>query len=907
MADSYLGFENTTEPSQIGINTMTIEAPPEPYPTQVLVQTGDTIRMEPGTTTPSSVTIDTMPAITSLYNRTFDIEYLNNTTTITGDLEVDEDLLVSGDIQGQDITATADIYATNNISAVTANLQGIRINPHNTAPFSDNIVLNQNIQVGVSDNGTYNALDAPDIELYPKNFSIGGLLPTPYPARTIELVGIEIPITATVNMNLAAPLITIEAADTNVVGILSVQGDANVTGILAAQGDVNITGVLDVQGAADVTGALGVQGGGDIAGGLAVQGGMNVSGVVGIEGATTVTGALTVVGVTSAVGFGTLVPPLPINSFTVVSAGAVTLSSALGVAITGTGVTITSGLTQMTGGLNVANTLNVTDISGVATINGAAYPPGGGSGGSTWSQFPATQNVTIPSQYTLLTNTLQGNGNASTSIINVNSPLNMGNLPLQLTNKITSGNNAGFLIEANTLSVTGFNNSPVNVSFNAGNLTGVSQINGAAYPPLPSQWAVYNAVQNVTIPAPLGLNTNNIGPASGTSIALSGGLNVNSNPITGVTTINGQAYPPPAGNASAWSTYPATQAVSMASQSITNMGPNIATSISGFNPLTVSASGALSLTGNTISMSSGNALNITGSPLTLTGVTSINGNPYPIPVLIGFTPLWTSSASPLIGSGTIPPNVTGFDLIMIGGGGGGGGSASFINNAGGGGGSGYIRTAMGISVFANPYYPTQPYTNYNFSIGAGGAGGASGGGVGIPGTQTIFRIFNQQTALTTRTWKVAGGNPGGGATGGVNDGGGPGGSGGAGGGGGWRRSGGGAAGGGTGQWNGTQNDNGFPGRLSDQAIGGGAGGDNQFGTLPVTWSGGGFAATGGVGGGYLAGYSLGTATGTPSAGNAADGWGGGGGGQNSDGSGGNGAGNGGNGAIGNVWIRWYFQ
>ena len=876
MADSYLGFENTTMPSQIG-STTTIEAPPEPYPTQVIVQTGNTIRMEPGTTTPTSVTIATMPAITSLNNRTFDIEYLNNVTTITGDLTVQEDVVIQQDLNVTGDIAVSDVYVTNNIAANTANLQGIRINPHNTAPFSDNIVLNQNIEVGVSDNGTYNASDAPDITLFPKNFTVGGLLP-PYPARFIELVGIETTITSTVNTNLAAPLITIEAGDTNVIGIFSVEGDANVAGIFDVEGDANVAGILSVEGETNVTGAFTVEGGGDIAGGLAVQGATNITGAVGIEGATTATGAFTVLGITSTVGFGTLVPPAPINSFTVVSAGAATVSAS-GIGLTALLTTVTGGLRQLdpTGIATVTldSTLYVEDISGVLTINGAAYPPPGGSP-STWSQFPSTQNVTIPSQYTLLTNTLQGNGNATTSTINVNSPLNMGNLPLQTTNRITSGNNAGFLIEANTLSISGFNNAPVNVSFNAGNLTGVSQINGAAYPPVPSQWALYNASQNVTIPSPLGLLTNNIGPASGTSIALAGGLNVNSNPITGVTTINGQAYPPPAGNASAWSTYPATASVNMASQTITNAG----------------------------NISAAAPLNITGTPLTLTGVTSINGTSYPIPILIGFSQLWFPNGS-LTGSGTIPTNATGFDLIIIGGGGGGGGSASFINNGGGGGGSGYIRTAMGISL-ANPYSPSQPYTNYSFTIGTGGAGGAGGGGVANAGTVTTFKIFNQQNPALDRTWQTGGGGGGGGATGGVTQGGGPGGGGGAGGGGGWRRSGGGAAPGGAGQWNGTQFDNGAAGGLSDQAISGGFGGENQFGSLAPLWPApqGSFASTGGTGGGFLAGYRNGVSSAT--CGIPVDGYGGGGGGQNSDGSGGNGAGAGANGAIGNVWIRYYF-
>jgi len=880
-----------------------MEAPPEPYPTQVIVQSGDTIRMEPGNTTPTSVTIDTMPAILSLRNKTFDIEYLNNVTTITGDLKVNEDLTVTGDI------AVSDVYVTNNISANTANLQGIRINPHNTAPFSDNIVLNQNIEVGVSDNGTYNALDAPDITLYPKNFTVGGLLPTPYPARFIELVGIETTITSTVNTNLAAPLITIEAVDTNVVGIFSVEGDVNVVGVMGVEGDANIIGLLSVEGAADVTGALGVQGGGDIAGGLAIQGLTNMTGNLSVEGNTVLTGPLTVLGITSAVGFGTVVPPAPINTFTVVSAGPASITSSV-FNVAAVESIFTGGLRQTgVGNINFGGKLFVTDISGVSTINGVAYPPPG-SGGSTWSQFPATSTVTIPSLYTLLTNTLQGNGNPATSIINVNSPLNMGNLPLQTTNKITSGNNAGFTLEANTLAITGFNNSPVNVSFNAGRLTGVSQINGVAYPPpgtTASGWALYPAVQSVTIPDPYGLSTNRISTAtpSGPLVITGNPVNFANSPITGVTTINGIAYPPPGGGASAWSTYPATQSVDLSGQALTN-AVSLRTSISGFNPLTLSASGQMLISGNTVSISSGNAISIIGSPVQLAGVSTINGTAYPPPAaLSGFTPLW-SDGQPLVGSGTFPAGAVSFDLIIIGGGGGGGGSASFINNAGGGGGSGYILTAMGISTGANPFSPLIPYSNYNFTVGAGGAGGGGGGGVGAAGGMTTFKIFNQASARQDRTWKIGGGGGGGGATGGVNDGGGPGGSGGAGGGGGWRRLGGGAAGGGIGQWNGTQGDNGSPGGLSDQAIGGGAGGQNQFGLLPIAWNGGGFAATGGVGGGYLAGYTLGTAIQGNAEGNAFNGYGGGGGGQNSDGSGGNGIGAGGNGGAGNVFIRWYF-
>ncbi len=849
MADSYLGFLHTTIPAQIG-DLVPPPAAEAPYPTQVLTQSGNVIQMAPGSTTPSSVNIQSMPVIVSLLNKTTDIEYAGNTTTITGNLEVDEDIIATGDVTGQDI------MATNNISAITANLQGIRINPHNTAPFTNNIVLNQNIQVGVSDNGTYNALDAPDIELYPKNFSIGGLVP-PYPARTIELVGIEIPITATVNMNIAAPLLTIEAVDTNFIGIVSVEGDVNVVGILGVEGDANVAGLLTVEGEANVTGAMTVEGAGNITGGLAVEGGANIAGVVGLEGATTVTGPFTVVGLTSTAGFGTLIPPAPINSFTVVSAGPASITaSALNVAAIES--IFTGGLRQTgVGSINFGGQLNVTDISGVATINGAAYPP---SNASTWSQYAATSTVTIPSQYTLLTNTLQGNGNAGTSTINVNSPLNMGNLTLTTTSKISSLNAAGFQIEANNLSITGYNNAPALVTFNNAALTGVNTINGVAYPPpaqTPSGWALYPAIQTVTIPNPYGLNTNRIGTATP-----SGSLNITGNPvnfvnspITGVTTINGAAYPPPGTNVSTWSTYKATQTVDM----------------------------------------SGNAL---------INVSTINGASYPpaVPtILSSFTPVWTVGQSQTGTLLAIPNGAVSFDMIMIGGGGGGGGSAGFLNNAGGGGGSGFIRTALGIR--------TAGYTNYSYVVGSGGVGGTPGN-QGAGGTQTTFALINNisPTPPLTITWVANGGYGGGGATGGVNDGGGPGGLGGAGGGGGWRRQGGGAAGGGAGQWNGTQQDDGGSGGLSTSDVTGGTGGANQWGSLAVYWPGtpGGFDATGGIGGGHGGGYQTGVQSAT--CGIAIPGDGGGGGGQNADSSGGQGGNlGGGYGAVGNIWLRWYYQ
>jgi len=245
------------------------------------------------------------------------------------------------------------------------------------------------------------------------------------------------------------------------------------------------------------------------------------------------------------------------------------------------------------------------------------------------------------------------------------------------------------------------------------------------------------------------------------------------------------------------------------------------------------------------------------------------------------------------------------DMIMIGGGGGGGGAASTINAGAGGGGSGYIRTSQAVSIFG--------YNRYAWSVGSGGIGGTPGNQA-MGGSNTTFTISQsvaEEAVLSPPiTWITGGGGGGGGASAPVGSGGGPGGGGGAGGGGGWTRNTSGPAPGGAGQWNGYQQDNGANGSVSDQAIIAGAGGANQFGSLPFLYPSGayglgGFAQTGGMGGGYGGGYQTGVQSAT--CGVPIPGYGGGGGGQNSDGSGGQGDGSGGgNGAIGNVWIRWYF-
>ena len=851
MADSYLGFLYTTIPAQVG-DLVPPPAAEAPYPTQVLTQSGNVIQMAPGSTTPSSVNIQGMPVIVSLLNKTTDIEYAANTTTITGILEVDEDIIATGDVTGQDI------MATNNLSAIDINLTGnININPHNTAPFNNTSYLNTNINIGVSDNGTINLLNAPAVAIYPTSFTVGGVI---YPATLCQMSAGTVSLTATADLNLfSAPGIITLSAITPVTGIINLAAGSAVA---IEAPDTNVTGQVTIEGGLTVTPGLGT---GNITSTTLTTGAVGAGAITCT--AITVPGAVTQT--LGSVSFGTLVPPAPCLSFNV-NTGFGNILAATTFGIQTPALTLTAAQTQMTGNTQIGGTLGVTgrltvtDISGVATINGAAYPPPG-SAPTTWSQYPATSTVTIPSQYTLLTNTLQGNGNAGTSTINVNSPLNMGNLTLTTTSKISSLNAAGFQIEANNLNITGYNNAPALVTFNNASLTGVtsisgvSTINGVAYPPpaqTPSGWALYPAIQTVTIPNPYGLNTNRIGTATPSgSLNITGNpVNFVSSPIIGVTTINGAAYPPPGTNVSTWSTYKATQTVDM----------------------------------------SGNAL---------INVSTINGVAYPPPIptiLQGYVPVWTSGSLSFTNV-PIPSFAKSFDMIMIGGGGGGGGAASTINAAGGGGASGFVRTITGINLLG----PYDGYGFYNATIGAGGAGGTPGN-PGVYGSTTTFTLVpNTVSSAQPLTWRIGGGGSGGGASAPVGSGGGPGGVGGAGGGGGWTRAVSAAPGGG-GQYNGTQFDNGGSGGTTTGTVTGGDGGENIFGQLPLNYGGSGFAATGGIGGGYGGGYrngAVGSGTGIPIAG-----YGGGGGGQNADGSGGQGGGLGGaDGAVGNVFIRWYFQ
>ena len=88
---------------------------------------------------------------------------------------------------------------------------------------------------------------------------------------------------------------------------------------------------------------------------------------------------------------------------------------------------------------------------------------------------------------------------------------------------------------------------------NAGTITGVNSINGVAYPPpagLVEDWSTYPAVSIVDL--------------SGQGITACG-------PLSGVTTINGAAYPPVVSSAD-WSQYPALQAVDISGFAVNNIG-----------------------------------------------------------------------------------------------------------------------------------------------------------------------------------------------------------------------------------------------------------------------------------------------------------------------------------------------
>jgi len=110
---------------------------------------------------------------------------------------------------------------------------------------------------------------------------------------------------------------------------------------------------------------------------------------------------------------------------------------------------------------------------------------------------------------------------------------------------------------------------------NAGTITGVVSINGVAYPPpagLVEDWSTYPAVSIVDL--------------SGQGITACG-------PLSGVSTINGAAYPPVVSSAD-WSQYPALQAVDISGFAVNNIG-----SITTPNGFTLTSAGSVGIFADT--------------------------------------------------------------------------------------------------------------------------------------------------------------------------------------------------------------------------------------------------------------------------------------------------------------------
>lgn len=110
---------------------------------------------------------------------------------------------------------------------------------------------------------------------------------------------------------------------------------------------------------------------------------------------------------------------------------------------------------------------------------------------------------------------------------------------------------------------------------NAGTITGVVSINGVPYPPpagLVEDWSTYPAVSIVDL--------------SGQGITACG-------PLSGVSTINGAAYPPVVSSAD-WSQYPALQAVDISGFAVNNIG-----SITTPNGFTLTSAGSVGIFADT--------------------------------------------------------------------------------------------------------------------------------------------------------------------------------------------------------------------------------------------------------------------------------------------------------------------
>ena len=662
MADSYQGFQGTN-PSAIGSTATSGNGAIVYLSTMEISANVNNLILSPGNTTPTNVNIANLPVINSLVNRTTDVFYNgSNLTTIDGNFDVNLNLGVASNanINGNvDINGTLNVDG--NITMPTAG-QYIELNPANNTGWG-NTFLNTNIYQGFKKGGGGFNLTAPEFVSYPTTFTVGGLL---YPATLIELTSGILNINGVATTTITGATCAINAVATEIGGTLTVLGLTTFTGQQTMNGNTTVNGAMEATGTTTLTGAV-------------FATGTNFTATTGTNTLTSGANTITAVGTNTITG--------GINLLT----GGLNTYTALQHYFVGDIVDFTSVLTSTCKlRVDTIESSSGMELINVSSINGAVYPPPG-SGGTVISTFNQlytssfkanTAQISSISSQQLYTSSFKANTAQISSISSQQlfvSSINGSVYPPVATQTISS---------FNTASISSLN---------------VSSINNAVYPPpntAPSLWANYPASSNVIVPGTYGIQTDKISaytlPSPGQIQMLSpiimgnntiftknidstysAGINLNINSefttlgytvagfsrpptlninngfitncssITGVSSINGAVYPPPAGNVSAWATFSATSSINALTYGIqtgyidaTNapLSPfnilginnasvrfqNIRNGTPGSAPTLEFSDGSLNLM-KTIAMTSNGAI---------TNVSSINGVAYPPPPLV---------------------------------------------------------------------------------------------------------------------------------------------------------------------------------------------------------------------------------------------------------------------------------
>ena len=334
-----------------------------------------------------------------------------------------------------------------------------------------------------------------------------------YPATLIELTSGILNINGVATTTITGATCAINAIATEIGGTLTVAGLTTFTGQQTMNGNTTVNGAMEANGTTTLTGAV-------------FATGTNFTATTGTNTLTSGANTITAVGTNTITG--------GLNLLT----GGVNTYTALQHYFVGDLVDFTSVLTSTcTLRVDTIESSSGMELINVSSINGVVYPPPG-SGGTTISTF----NQLYTSSFKA--NTAQISSISSQQLF------------------VSSINGSAYPPTA-TQTISSFNTASVSSLI-------VSSINNAVYPPpaTTSNWANFNAVNNVSVPSPYGVRTNYLSAYTiGQSLAIASPVDLgNTNnlavkTITNVSSINGAVYPPPAGNTSAWATFAATSTI----------------------------------------------------------------------------------------------------------------------------------------------------------------------------------------------------------------------------------------------------------------------------------------------------------------------------------------------------------